>query len=502
MTQVSAESSRPGTGTDGLGRQASGALGWSVLNAFVAKFGTLVIGIALARLLGPEAFGTYAVAMVALLAVLSFNELGVSLAIVRWEGDPGRIVPTVTTISVGMSTLLFVAAYVVTPTYTAAMGDPGATAVVRLMLVSLLVNGLVASPAALMQRRFRQKQRMIVDQVNVWVGAVVSLLLALAGLGAMSLAIGRVAGSVLSAALFIWFEPSGVRFGFDRTLLRPLLRFGLPLAGSSVIVFAAGYADQLVAGSLLGPRELGFYVLAFNLASWPVTMFSQPMRAVAPAAFARLQDDHEAMTASMRWVVGVLAAVTFPVCFLLAGAAGPVVRVVYGAQWAPAAQPLVWLAAFAALRIVFELVYDYLVVLRRTGGIFTIQVVWLIALVPVLDAGATRGGVAGVAAAQLVVALVIVLPMYVVLLSRAGLPARGVLGRLVVPAVGGGVVWLGSTLIVAAVDSDVTACAASASLALLVAVPLVLREPALVDRLRNFRGSRQTDGPVTVGGRS
>lgn len=485
----------PGAASHSLGRQASGALGWSVLNAFVSKFGTLAVGIALARLLGPDAFGTYAVAMVALLAVLSFNELGVSLAIVRWRGDPQRIVPTVTTISVTMSVLLFVAAYQVTPTYTAAMGDPEATAVVRLMLVSLLVNGLVASPAALMQRKFRQKQRMLVDQVNVWVGALLALVLAMAGLGAMSLAVGRVAGSVLSACLFIWFEPTGVRFGFDRTVLRPLLRFGLPLAGSSAVVFAAGYADQIVAGSVLGPTELGFYVLAFNLASWPVTMFSQPLRAVAPAAFARLQDDREALTGSMRWVVGVLAAVTFPVCFLLAGAADPIIRLVYGAQWAPAASALAWLGVFAALRIVFELVYDYLVVLGRTRGIFGIQVVWLVALLPALVLGATGWGIAGVAAAQVVVAMVVVLPLYLAQLSRTGLPAGGVLGRLLVPAVGGGVVWVVASLVSRTAESDLAACVASGTLAVVVAALLVLRDRTVVARLRDFRG-HPADQPV------
>ncbi|MFC5040165.1 oligosaccharide flippase family protein [Ornithinimicrobium kibberense] len=435
--------------------------------------------------------------MVALLAVLSFNELGVSLAIVRWRGDPLRIVPTVTTVSVSTSLVLFVAAYLVTPTYTAAMGDPEATSVVRLMLVGLVVNSLVASPAALMQRRFRQKQRMLVDQVNVWVGAVLSLLLAVAGLGAMSLAIGRVVGSVLGALLFIWFEPAGMRFGFDRALLRPLLRFGLPLAGSSSIVFAAGYADQIVAGSLLGPTELGFYVLAFNLASWPVTMFSQPLRAVAPAAFARLQDDTAALTGSMRWVVGVLAAATFPVCFLLAGAAGPVIRLVYGAQWAPAASALAWLGVFAALRIVFELVYDYLVVLRRTRGIFGIQVVWLVALVPALVLGARGWGIAGVAAAQVVVAMVVVLPLYLVQLARTGLPAASVLGRLVVPFLGGAAVWLGAVLASRTVGGDLAAAASSAVLAGATAAALVLRDRTVVARLREMR-RQATDLPVKV----
>ena len=49
----------------------------------VGRVGTTLMGIVLARLLVPEDYGIYAAALVALNALLSMNELGVSLAIVR-----------------------------------------------------------------------------------------------------------------------------------------------------------------------------------------------------------------------------------------------------------------------------------------------------------------------------------------------------------------------------------------------------------------------------------
>ena len=76
-----------------LGARAGRALGINVANTLVSRLGTLLIGIALARILGPEEFGTFAVGLLALLAILSFNELGVSLAIVRWQGSPKEIAP-------------------------------------------------------------------------------------------------------------------------------------------------------------------------------------------------------------------------------------------------------------------------------------------------------------------------------------------------------------------------------------------------------------------------
>ena len=412
---------------------ASRAFMLSLLNTVVSKFGTIGIGIVMARLLGPEQFGTYAIAFVALIAILSFNELGVSLAIVRWPGDPREIAGTVTTISVVTSTLLFGAAFLAAPAFAQAMGDADAAGVVQVMAACVVINGAVATPAALMQRDFLQGRRLAIDQVNVWLGAVVSVILVVAGMGAMSLAIGRVVASLVAAVLFLKYSPMPVRFGFNKSKLRPLLAFGLPLAASSIVVFAVGYADQIVAGRLLGPVALGFYVLAFNLASWPSSIFSQPLRTVAPPVFAKLQHDPVAMRSAMLTLVGVVAAAVFPVVAVMVGVAVPLVTFVYGPAWAGAAVALSWLAALAAFRIMFELVYDYLVVLGISGAIFKVQLVWLIALVPALLAGATWGGLAGIAAAPVAVAAVVILPIYLKMLVSRGFRPGQFLAKIWVP---------------------------------------------------------------------
>src|SRR5258708_24709458 len=283
--------SRPRTDRTSLAGMASWALGWSFINNMTAKLGTLAIGVILARLLGPHAFGTVAVALVAMLAVLSFNELGVSLAIVRWEGDPADIAPTVATISVLSSAVIYVGCFFGAPAFASAMGAPAAAGVIRVLALNVVIDGIVATPAALIQRYFRQDRKMIADQVNSWLGAAVSVGLAWNGLGAISLAIGRISGAAAAGILFVAFSPQPLRFGFDRAKARALFRFGMPLAGASIIVFAVTNVDQLVVGHLLGATALGFYALALNLASWPVNMFSLPVRSVAPAVFSRLQHD-------------------------------------------------------------------------------------------------------------------------------------------------------------------------------------------------------------------
>ncbi|WP_298459538.1 lipopolysaccharide biosynthesis protein [uncultured Cellulomonas sp.] len=419
-------------------------MAWSVANTAAAKLGTLAIGVVLARVLGPEAFGTYAIAYVALVAVLSFNELGVSLAIVRWPGDAREIAPTVSTVSLASSVLVTAGAFAVAPAFATTMGDPSAANLVRVLALCVVINGAVAAPAALMQRAFRQDQRMLVDQVNTWLGAGVSVALALVGVGAWALVIGRLAGAVVSAVLFVALSPEPYRLALDRSRLRPLLAFGLPLAGASVVVFAASYVDQLVVGRVLGPVALGFYVLAFNLSSWPVTVLSQPLRSVAPALFARLQDNPAQMRRTFTRVLRPLAAVTLPMCVVLSAVAEDVVHLVYGEAWAPAAEPLRWLALLAAARILIELAYDYLVVLGRSRRLFAVQALWLVMLVPATSLGAAGWGTQGVAVAQVVVAALVVVPVYLVLLRRELVGLRHVVRQVAVPL--GGSLALGAVV--------------------------------------------------------
>jgi PST family polysaccharide transporter len=464
--------------------RASKALGWSFLNTVVGRFGTLAIGIVLARVLGPAEFGTFAVAMVALLAMLSFNELGVSLAIVRWPGDPREIAPTVQTISVVSSCLIYVGCLLGAPAFATAMGDPRATGVVQLLCVNIVISGVVATPAALLQRHFRQDRKMIADQVNNWLGALLSIGLAVAGWGAMSLAVGRLAGSLASGVLFVAFSPEPLRFGFDTDVARRLLRFGLPLAGSSVIVFAVANVDQLVVGNVLGATALGFYVLAFNLSNWPVSMFSQPVRSVAPAAFARLQNDSRAMRTAFLSTARLLTGVTLPVCLLLSGAAEPLIRFVYGPVWEPAADALRWLAVLGGLRILFELVYDYFVVLARTRVVFTIQMVWLAVLVPALILGAHVAGIGGVGAAQVAVAALVVLPLYLRELTGVGIGAGAVLARVGPPMFFAAGIGVFAALVGQVISLDVLALGLAGTVTLATLGLLVHRMRGTVAELR------------------
>ncbi|MDT9592548.1 oligosaccharide flippase family protein [Nocardioides zeae] len=449
------------------------------MNTALSKVAGLATGIAIARIVGPEEFGTFAVAFVALMAVLAFNDLGVSLAIVRWPGDPRRIAPTVTALSVASSAVLAAAMAAAAAPFATAMGAPGATGPVRLLALCVLVNGIVATPAALLQRELRQDLRLVADQVNLWLGAGVSLALAIAGAGAASLAVGRLVGAVVSGILLVRFSPLPWRAGWDPAVVPGLLRFGVPLAGASAVVFGIGFADQLVVGAVLGPTALGAYVLAVNLAGWPVQLLSAPLRQVTPPLFARRRADAPAAHEALGLVARGLLALAVPCCVALAVCADAVVAVVYGPAWHAAAEPLRWLALAAVARVLCELLYDYLVVAGRTARVLSVQAVWLVALVPAVLLGLRLDGLAGAALAVALVGPVVVLPAYALALRAARTPVVPVLRGAVAPLGAGLALALAVGLAGLAGAGDLVTLAVAA-VATLAAWLLLLRRGHLV----------------------
>lgn len=413
------------------------ALWWSVANNVVGRVGTTLIGIILARILTPEDYGVYAVALVVLNILLSVNELGVSLAIVRRPNDVSDIAPTVGTMSLVASLLMCGIIFATAPMIADALGIADATGVIRVLSLAIVIDALTAVPAALMTREFMQKERLIVDTAGFVVTSGTALALAATGAGPWALVWGALLGNLVNAVFILRYTPERYGFGFNPAVARELLGFGLPLAGASLLIIALLEIDYIVIGAELGAVSLGFYLLAFNLSTWPVNMFSAPARRISLPLFARLHNGETSASEAFVPVCCALLLVTLPACVLLGVFAEPLVNLVYGDRWMPSAEVLPWLMVLAFTRVLGELVYDFLVALGMSRSNLVLQAVWLVALVITLPIAVRADGIVGVAIAHACVAVLIVLPSYAFVLRRAGVSLRGLAAQLVRPLAGG-----------------------------------------------------------------
>jgi O-antigen/teichoic acid export membrane protein len=436
-----AEAAEPADLAKAVGR----GLRWSVFSSAVARAGTLLSGILLARLLVPADYGLYTVAFVTLVLLANVNDVGLEATLVRWPGDVARVARTATTLIFAVSVVLYGAVFAGAPFLARSLNSPGATGIIRLLAFCVVINGIFAVPSALLTRAFAQHKRAIADVAGFAVSTAVTIGLAVAGAGPWSLAWGRLAGNLVNGLLHFALAPARYRPGWDPAIARRLVAAGLPLAGALLCATAVYNVDYLVIGRVMGPAALGLYVMAFNLSSWPVSMFTEAVGRVSVAGFARLQGDPPALRAAFSRSLTMVMAAAIPVCALMAVLAEPLIGFVYGERWLPAAQALRFLVVLGLVRVAFHLAYDLLVAVGRGRAALGLHLLWLAALLPALVVATRSGGIRGAGVAHMVVAALVVAPALLVLLARLGLNA-GDIGRSLARPLAGGAVAAGVAL--------------------------------------------------------
>lgn len=421
-----------------IGGQIRKGVRWSFVNTVVMRLGNFLTGVVLARgLLGPRDWGLYAIGLVALAVLLSANELGVSLAIVRWDEDPKRFAPTVLTLSAVFSCVLYLVLFFAAPEFARLLGAADATSMLRVLGIAVIIDGIACVPAGVLTRNFAQRQRMFIDAGNFVLSTGLTIGLAVAGLGAMSFAWGSIAGNLVALVGCSIAAPGFLKPGWDRQQARRLLAFGVPLAGASLLVLAMLNVDSIVVGATLGPIQLGLYQIAFNVSSWPVRSVSEIARRVSFAGFSRVAGSKKALSDSFGRGLALLMAAAVPACVLLAVMPKPLIYALYGERWTAASGALRFLALLGLLRVAFELAYDCLVASGRRKALITVQGWWLIALIPTLILTAKARGIAGVGLGHILVAGPLVAPLFLWALSRAGISPLVIAKACARPFLGG-----------------------------------------------------------------
>ena len=463
---------------------------WSMLNSTVIRVGSFLVGVVLARtVFGPAAWGLFAISQVVLAVLLSVNELGVSAAIVRWEGDIRSFARTVVTLSLIASILMYVVLYATSSFLARMLGSPGATGMLRVLCICVIIDALCAVPLALLNREFAQGRRSLVDFLNFAVRAGVTIWLAYTGHGVMSFAWGALAGCTVALIAATAVAPYFIMPGWNTSQARQLLRFGLPLAGANLFGLGVLNVDSAIVGAVLGPAMLGLYQLAFNISSGPVTIIASAVQRVSYAGFSRVADAGKGFAQAFNRALSLLMALTVPACVLLATLAGPLIRAVYGERWTGAADALSLLAVLGLMRVAFVLINNCIVAADKRSTLMGIQGLWLAALIPVLLVGARLGGITGASAGHVLVAAAVVIPASLWTLSRAGITVRSMTRACFRPALGGALMAVASLLVSRLAGGGLgglaAAAAAGAAVYLLVVYPmraLLQRSPERLTR--------------------
>ena len=421
-----------------IGRQAGRGLRWALVGNLVGKLGSFAMGLVLARLLAPSDFGVFAVALAAMQFVMHVNDVGLIAATVQWRGKLEEMAPTAATMAAAFSVFIYAGFWFAAPVLASVTHLPEATGVVRLLTVVILIDGITAVRSAVLMREFRQHQLIRANLVGLVANAAVAISLAFAGAGPYAFAGGLVAGAAVTGVLVFRFAAVPVQAGFDRAIARRLMKFGIPLAASLGVEAVLLNTDYIVIGHDETATLLGFYLLAFNVSTWALSVITAAVRYVSVAGFSRLSEvDKETLSAGVGRSVPLLVTVLLPIAVLTGCLGSPLIEVLYGAKWLPAAPVLPFLMILTVVRVLVSFAMDILMGAGSSRSTLIVNLCWAVVLVPALIVGTKNGSIVGTGIAHAGVALVVALPVTLVALHRIGVRLTPLVQPLVRPVLGG-----------------------------------------------------------------
>jgi O-antigen/teichoic acid export membrane protein len=340
----------------GLTHKVRGALLWRSGSQIAAQLVTWMATFIVIRLLNPSDYGLFAMTQVVLMFLSLMNGYGFANALVRSE----KVTPLEIRQMFGLLILLngglALGQILMAPLAAAYFRQPMVETLLRVQALLYVATPFIALPQALLSRRIDFRAQSLVSLVCALLSAATALGCAAAGMGVWTL--------VAAPLVLFWAQAIGLT-AVARSLVWPSFRFKgaghhIRYGGAMVAIqcfwFAQSQADVFIAGRLVVPHQLGLYTISLFLTQILAGKFIPPVNEVSFAAYSRIQDRKDALTAAFLKTVRLVMLIALPFYFGLAIVAEPVVLTVIGWKYVeavPLIRTLSLAMPFLTLQILF-----------------------------------------------------------------------------------------------------------------------------------------------------
>lgn len=318
---------------------------WTILARWTLRLIGIVSTLVLARLLVPEDFGLVAMAMTVVSLVELMSYLGMEMVLIRHAAPTRQHYDTAWTLN--LCVVVACASITALASYPASLffNEPRLTAIMLIIAATWAVQSLENIGTVDFRRYMQFDKEFAFVTGKKLAGFVVTLICAFSFRSYWALVAGLVASRI--AGIVLSYKMHALRPRWCLALWREMLSFTGATLINGFLHFAGQRTPHIFAGRLMGAAPLGIYAIGEEIASLPVTEIVSPVgRALFPG-YSRLASDLALLGDYVLQVNATVMTIVLPACAGIALLAEPVVRLGLGDQWL-AAIPLVQVLAISA----------------------------------------------------------------------------------------------------------------------------------------------------------
>jgi O-antigen/teichoic acid export membrane protein len=383
---------------------------WMLLLRFFNRGVGLISTLILVRLLLPEDFGLIAIAtaLVALVAIL--GEMSVNVVLVQKKEIDALDLNSAWSLRLVVGVITASALAGLAVPMSAFYSEPRLEFVVYALAAGVLIDGFSNIGPVFFQRELKFDLDFLLMAGQKLASVVVAVTLAFVFRSYWAMVAGILAGRLAHLALS--YSLHSYRPRWSRERWNEIFRFSRWLLLNNGLFFLSNRLSDFVLGKLSGPKEVGIFSVAYELAMLPTTdLVAAINRAVLPG-YSRMRSDPRVLQQSFLDVGAIIALLALPAALGIGGIAEVLVPVLFGSAW-EALIPLIAVLAFAgAITSLWTNSGLAFLALGRPHMITVLTLIRLGLLVPGAIYAAMLHGALGVAIVYVATAAMM-LPMYI-----------------------------------------------------------------------------------------
>lgn len=306
---------------------------WKFIDQSATQLMQFVVGIVMARLLSPEDFGITALPAVFMAVAGIFMDSGFAQALVRKPELTEKDLSTSFYYSIAMGIFMYLCLFFAAPWIADFYNTPILIPLIRISSLNFLWGPLSAPQWIVLQRRLDFKTPARISVVNKIVSAIIGIGIAYAGYGLWALIISGLTASMLGLIQIWWVVKWYPTERFDRESFRYLWNYGNKIIGANIVETIYKNVAPVFIGKAYSPATLGLYNRADGYAKLPANQISGLLNGVTFPVLSKIQDDMPLLERTYRKMMKVSSFISFPVLFLLAALANPLVIIMVSEKW-------------------------------------------------------------------------------------------------------------------------------------------------------------------------
>lgn len=321
------------------GKTTSGIF-WVTFSNILLKLINFIITVILARLLAPEQFGLVSLGLVVVNFFEIFRDMGIGTALIHKKEEADKAANAAFFLFPVIAAIFYVISYSIAPLAADFFKEPQLEPIIRALSLIFVIWSFGTLPRILLTKNL-EFQKNVLPQIIPKIGyGLTAIYLAFSGYGVWSLVIGRLMLELLSV-LTVWpvvsWRPS---YTFDRKTAIELLNYGKQVVGGNILVFFISIIDVTFIGRLLGSDDLGYYTIAFGIATLLTSQVSGLVGTVMFPVYAQIKDEKATLKKAYLRTINYVSFISIPATVGIFAVSLDFVKVVYGAKWLPAVAAL------------------------------------------------------------------------------------------------------------------------------------------------------------------